>query len=134
MRPVHQSVRVQNFKVLANRNLRSLKLPGEFGHQDPALMVQQVDNGTTSFFVEHGIQPESERIASRNAVSKRISFYSVLFRLSRGKNCSSIGSSRCDLAFGAVHSPLFRAVQSSCKPLIYRPLEPPAAITNSIPA
>jgi len=46
---------VQNFKVLANRNLGSSEVPGKFGDQNTALVSEQIEDGATSFFVEHAI-------------------------------------------------------------------------------
>jgi len=70
--------------------LRSLELPGEFRNQYPSLVIQQIEDGAASFFVKHGIKPECEPVGRGKRAEKRISFYSVLFRLSRGKNRSPV--------------------------------------------
>jgi len=54
MRAVNLSVSVQNFQVFANRNLGSVKMAGEFGHQDTSVTGEQIEYGAASFFVEHG--------------------------------------------------------------------------------
>jgi len=50
---VHQTVGMQDFEILANRNLRGFEMAAEFGDQDPALAVEQLDDSATTFFVEH---------------------------------------------------------------------------------
>jgi hypothetical protein len=50
---VDETVGMQDFEILANRNLRGFEMAAEFGHQDPALAVEQFDDGATTFFVEH---------------------------------------------------------------------------------
>jgi hypothetical protein len=47
-------VGVEDFEVLANRNLRSFELAGEFGDQNASLVGEQIENGAATFFVEHG--------------------------------------------------------------------------------
>jgi hypothetical protein len=43
---------MQDFEILANRNLRGFELPGEFRYQHPALVIQQIEDGASSFFVK----------------------------------------------------------------------------------
>ena len=50
---VHETVGMQDFEILANRNLRGFEMATKFGDQDPALAVEQLDDGATTFFVEH---------------------------------------------------------------------------------
>ncbi len=50
---VHETVGMQDFEILANRNLRGFEMAAEFGNQDSALAVEQLDDGATTFFVEH---------------------------------------------------------------------------------
>jgi len=50
---VNQTVGMQDLEILANRNLGGFEMAAEFGDQDPALAVEQFDNGATTFFVEH---------------------------------------------------------------------------------
>jgi hypothetical protein len=58
VRAVDKTVRVQNLKVLANRNLRCFETAGEFGDENSALMIQQIEDGAATFFVEHGYSLE----------------------------------------------------------------------------
>jgi hypothetical protein len=58
-------LRMQNLKVLANRDLRRFKLTGEFGDEHPALVREQIENGAAAFFVQHGNR--SEEISFRVA-------------------------------------------------------------------
>ena len=51
---MHETVRVQEFEILANRNLRGFEMAAEIGDQDSALAVKQFENGAAAFFVEHG--------------------------------------------------------------------------------
>jgi hypothetical protein len=88
VRAVHQTVGMQDFEILAYRNLRGFEMAAKFSDQDAALAVEQFDDGATTFFVEHwnliwwrsrlGLEPGRKLLW-------RISFYSVLFRLSTGK-------------------------------------------------
>ncbi len=81
MRAMNQTMRMQNLQIFANRNLRGFELTGEFGNENPSLMTQQIENGATTFFVEHG--NSLRRYSSdRRRSPRRISFYSVSFRLS----------------------------------------------------
>ena len=50
---VHETVGMQDFEILANRNLRGFEMAPQFGNQDSALAVEQLDDGATTFFVEH---------------------------------------------------------------------------------
>ena len=52
-------------------------------------MVQQVQNGAATFFVKHRTLPGVDLLALAT-VELRISFYSVLFRLSTGKGAAGI--------------------------------------------
>ena len=52
---MHQSLRVEDFEILANRNLRGFVLGGQLGDEYPSLMRQLVENSAAAFFVEHGI-------------------------------------------------------------------------------
>ena len=54
MGAVDEAVGVEDFEILANRNLRSFELARQFSDQNPALVGQQIENGATAFFVEHG--------------------------------------------------------------------------------
>ena len=54
MGAVDEAVGMQDFEILANRNLRSFELAREFGDQNPALVGEQIENGAATFFVEHG--------------------------------------------------------------------------------
>ena len=42
---------VQDFKILADRNLRGFELSGEFGDKHSSLMVKEIDNRASTFFV-----------------------------------------------------------------------------------
>ncbi len=53
MSAVDETVGVQDFKILANRNLRGFEMAAKFGDQDPAVAVEQFENSATTFFVEH---------------------------------------------------------------------------------
>jgi hypothetical protein len=53
---------MQDFQVFADRDLRSLELPGEFRNQNSSLVIQQIEDGAASFFVKHGIKPECEPV------------------------------------------------------------------------
>lgn len=55
MRAMDESVGMQNFEIFTNRNLGCFELPGQFGNENPALMVDQVEDGAAAFFVEHEI-------------------------------------------------------------------------------
>jgi hypothetical protein len=81
-------MRVQDLEILANRNLRSFELFGEFRNQDSALMRQQIENGSASLFVKHGKSKTRDRIGAQLTSKCRLSFYSVLFRLSTGNLAS----------------------------------------------
>jgi hypothetical protein len=81
---VNQSVSVQDLEVFANGHLRSLELVGEFSDQYSSLMIEEIKNGAAAFFVEQVGRPVATCEFVRRAAA-RISFYSVLFRLSRGK-------------------------------------------------
>jgi len=48
---VDESVGMQDFEILANRNLRGFEMAREFSNQHSSLMVQEVENGATAFFV-----------------------------------------------------------------------------------
>lgn len=50
---VHETVGVQDLKILTNRNLRGFEMAAKFGDQDTSLAVEQLDDGATAFFVEH---------------------------------------------------------------------------------
>ncbi len=63
VRAMDETMRMQDFQVFADGNLRSLKLLGEFRYQNPPVVIQQVEDGAASFFVEHGVEPEYERVA-----------------------------------------------------------------------
>ena len=65
---MYETVRMKNFQVFPDGDLRSLELLGQFSHQDSSLVIQLIEDGAASFFVEHGIQPGCERVADRNAV------------------------------------------------------------------
>ena len=54
MGAMDQAMSVEDFEVLANRNLRGFELRGEVGDQHTSVMVQEVDDGATAFFVEQG--------------------------------------------------------------------------------
>jgi len=73
MGPVQQAVRMQDFQVVANRNLRSLELPGQIDDQDAAVAIQGFNNCASSFF----IQQMSTRSA-RPADAEHFSFYCFL--------------------------------------------------------
>ena len=83
-------MRMEDFQVFADGDLRSLELPGEFRNQNPSVVIQQIEDGAASFFVEHEINLNVSALPVADAAEKRISFYSVLFRLSRGKNGSEV--------------------------------------------
>jgi len=53
MSAVDETVGVQDFEVLANRNLRGFEMTAKFGDQDPAVAVEQFEDGATTFFVKH---------------------------------------------------------------------------------
>ena len=81
MGPVQQAVRMQDFQVVANRNLRSLELPGQIDDQDAAVAIQGFNNCAPSFFIQ---QSRLETPGSlRGAFFLSIAFYNVFFRLSR---------------------------------------------------
>jgi hypothetical protein len=63
VRAMDETMRMQDFQVFADGDLGSLELPGEFRNQNPSLVIQQIEDGAASFFVEHGIKPECERVA-----------------------------------------------------------------------
>src|SRR5215469_14931410 len=88
VRAVNQSVGMQDFEVFANRNLRGFEFAGKLGDQDSSLVVQQIDYGAATLFVEHKKIPA--RFMRRLETS--ISFYSVLFRLSRRKSLEERGA------------------------------------------
>ena len=48
MSAVNLSVSVKNLQVFANRNLGSVKMAGEFGHQDTSLTSEQIEYGAAS--------------------------------------------------------------------------------------
>ena len=88
MGTVDKPVRMENFEILANRDLRGFKSAGEFGDENATLAGKQIENGTATFFVQHEISLLAARraeVCTRDGVLFRISFYSVLFRLSTGK-------------------------------------------------
>lgn len=64
MRAMHKAMRVQDLQILANRNLRGFELAGQLGDQNPALMVEQIENGAATFFVQH-----ESRLRPRRRVS-----------------------------------------------------------------
>src|SRR5438309_4803575 len=78
MRAMHQSVSVQNFEILANRNLGSIELVSKFGDQNPSLSGQLIENGAAAFFVEHRYVD----FGSVYGFYSWLSFYSVVFRWS----------------------------------------------------
>ena len=94
---MHETMRMQDFQVFADGDLRRLELLGEFSDQDPSLVIQQIEDGAASFFVEHGIKPDVIALPLGKRGAKRISFYSVLFRLSRRKNGSMEAGDPLDL-------------------------------------
>jgi hypothetical protein len=49
---VHQSMRVQNFQIFPDGDLRSFKLRGEIGDQHPPIAMEGSEYGASSFFVE----------------------------------------------------------------------------------
>ena len=55
MGAVNEAVGVEDFEILANRNLRGVELAGKFGDQNASLVGEQIENGAATFFVEHGI-------------------------------------------------------------------------------
>jgi hypothetical protein len=93
VRAMDQTMGMQDFQILPDSDLRSLELPGEFRNQNPSLVIQQIEDGAASFFVEHRISLNESALPVAKAAEKRISFYSVLFRLSRGKNGTGAVSS-----------------------------------------
>src|SRR5579863_4437488 len=105
---------MQDFEVFANRNLRSFELAREFCDQNPALMGQQIENGATAFFVEHWSWLAAKTVVGRRFV--RISFYSVLFRLSTGN--VGVENNGGDAAFSA------RAVRHACVAAFSQPRNP----------
>ena len=64
-------------------------MAAKFGDQDPAVAVEQFEDSATTFFVEHWNRVEGA-LGSGSALW-RISFYSVLFRLSTGKRWDGPG-------------------------------------------
>ena len=53
VRAMNQSVGMQGFEILANRNLRGFELLGKFSDEDPSLAIQEIEDGAAAFFVEH---------------------------------------------------------------------------------
>ena len=64
VRPMHKSMRMQDLEILANRNLGGFELAGQFCDQNAAMMVEHIENGATTFFVQH-----KSRLRARRRVS-----------------------------------------------------------------
>jgi hypothetical protein len=86
VRAVDLPVSVHYLEIFADRDLRSFKVPRQFRDQHAALAVQDVQNRASALFVQQS-SFALRGTASATAVRLlfRISFYSVLFRLSTGK-------------------------------------------------
>jgi hypothetical protein len=84
VRAVNLAVSMQNFQILANRDLRSLEAVGEFPNQNPTLSIQEVEDCAAAFFVQHSCSRSFKTVTKRKigTVLFRITFYSVCFRLS----------------------------------------------------
>jgi len=59
---MYETVRMQNFQVFADGDLRSLELLGEFSDQDSSLVIQLIKDSAASFFVEHDLSLNCERV------------------------------------------------------------------------
>ena len=81
MGPVQQAVRMQDFQVVANRNLRSLELPGQIDDQDAAVAIQRFNNCASAFFIQQMSTEAPGQLTPSIFLS--IAFYNVFFRLSR---------------------------------------------------
>jgi len=64
MRSVDQSMRMQDFEILANGYLGCLELAGKFGDEYTSLMVQKIENGAAAFFVEQVDRPGATPICA----------------------------------------------------------------------
>jgi len=54
MRPVNETVLVQQLKIPSNSNLGAAKLPGELAHQSAPVLVHKINNGPAALFVQNG--------------------------------------------------------------------------------
>ena len=54
MRAMQQPVRMQQFKIFADGDLRSIEIFGDFTDQHAAFPVDQVEDGAAAFFVQQG--------------------------------------------------------------------------------
>jgi len=50
---MHHPVGMQDFQIFPDRDLGSIEFPGHIGHQHTTVPLQNLDNGSPSFFVEH---------------------------------------------------------------------------------
>lgn len=53
MRAMHETMRMKDLQIFANRNLRSFELARKFGDQHTTLMRDEIENGAAAFFVKH---------------------------------------------------------------------------------
>src|SRR5207245_4824686 len=55
VRAVDEAVGMEDFEVLANRDLRGFESAGEFGDENATLTGKQIEDGAAAFFVQHEI-------------------------------------------------------------------------------
>jgi hypothetical protein len=128
---------MQDFEILANRNLRGFEMAAKFGDQDTALAVEQIENGAAAFFVEHWSQLAG---GSRSGMWPprgllwRISFYSVSFHLSTAKSGGG-GNAGMGCEEWLSHLEMQKAaIGDPVTPVFVDSWEPNGVITNAIPA
>jgi hypothetical protein len=135
VRAVNLAVSVQNLEVFADRNLRSLKVPREFGDQHTALPVQNIQTGTAAFFVQQSSFASLQLLAPARArfcfLFPFIAFYFVcpLEMVCRAR----LDFARSKTGSGHILAPNIDG-SDPLNPVFVISWEPRAVITNQIPA
>ena len=74
-----ETMRMQDFQIFADGDLRRLELPGEFCNQNPSLVIQQIEDGAASFFVEHGLSLNVSALPVATAAKSAFLFIAFCF-------------------------------------------------------